>query len=140
MSAPLSPAARTRTSTSPLPGTGSGCSSITSCSSRILTARIAAKAYPAQAAAPTPGRPRAGSSAPGHGEAEALDEPGHARGVHVERVPLAQAGDGLGVGLQDPSEVDELAEEALEPRRRDDLEDAALLLAGVPEGVPLTPR
>src|SRR5216684_6990676 len=45
MSPPLRPAARTRTSTSPLPGRGSGCSSMTSCWSRIVTARIAAEAY-----------------------------------------------------------------------------------------------
>src|ERR1700722_8233765 len=41
MSPPLSPAARTRTSTSPVPATGSGCSSSTICWSRIVTARIA---------------------------------------------------------------------------------------------------
>src|ERR1035441_7093174 len=40
MSAPLSPAARTLTSTSPAPGTGSGCSSITISCSRMVTARM----------------------------------------------------------------------------------------------------
>src|ERR1700679_3249740 len=41
MSAPLSPAARTRTSTMPAPGVGSGCCSTLSCLSWIVTARIA---------------------------------------------------------------------------------------------------
>src|SRR5437660_38489 len=46
MSAPLSPAARTLTRTSPLPGTGSGCCSTTSCPSRMVTARIAGSLFP----------------------------------------------------------------------------------------------
>src|SRR6266511_1941225 len=40
MSAPFRPAARTRTSSSPVPGTGSGCSRIASLPSSMVTARI----------------------------------------------------------------------------------------------------
>ena len=43
MSPPFSPAARTRTSTSPFAGTGSGCSSMTIFSSRMVTARTGVK-------------------------------------------------------------------------------------------------
>jgi len=46
----------------------------------------------------------------------------------------------LGAGLGDAAEVDELGEEALEPGGRDDLEDPAGLVAGVPERMPLSPR
>src|SRR5580693_6876492 len=46
MSAPLSPAARTRTSISSVPGTGSGCSSMRISPSRIVAAFIACEAYP----------------------------------------------------------------------------------------------
>src|SRR5271165_5072878 len=42
MSAPFSPAARTRTSTSPLPGSGYGCCSTRTSPSRIVAARIGA--------------------------------------------------------------------------------------------------
>src|SRR6185312_3212464 len=70
-------------------------------------------------------------------DAEALDEPGDAAGVHLERVALAEGAEIGGIGDRRAAQLDELGEEALEARRRDDLEDPARLVARVPEGVPL---
>src|SRR5918994_6535762 len=48
MSAPLRPAARTRTNSSPVCGVGSGCSSTAIWPSRIVAARIGARWYPSR--------------------------------------------------------------------------------------------
>src|ERR1017187_5815074 len=70
--------------------------------------------------------------------AEALDEAGDARGVHLERVALAEFAERRGVRLRDATEVDELGKEALDAGRRDDLKNPAGGVPGVPERVPLS--
>src|SRR5262249_8331635 len=95
MSAPFSPAARTRTRISPAPGTGSGCSSITSSPSRIVTARTG-EAYPGL---PETGAQRGGdwrhqSRLPPLQHGDALDVMG--LGKHVDGLDRAQAPAGLG--------------------------------------------
>jgi hypothetical protein len=71
-------------------------------------------------------------------DSEALKEFGHASGVHLKREALAELAQLLRGGLGDAAEVDELSEEAFEACGRDDLEDSARLVAGVPERVPLS--
>src|SRR5919108_109714 len=87
---------------------------------------------------------RAPGPAPGqrlaHAQPEALEELGNRLRLHLERVALRQLRECLGVGLRDTAQVDELLEEPLEPGRRDDLEDPARLVAGIPERVPLVSR
>src|ERR1017187_1117666 len=72
----------------------------------------------------------------GKAYAEALDEAGNARRVHLERLALAQLAEDGRVGLRDAPEVDQLSEETLKARRGDDLEDPARAVPSVPEGGP----
>src|SRR5919109_4741023 len=55
-------------------------------------------------------------------------------------VARAERGQLIRVSIDRTAHVRELPEEALEPRRRDDLEDPARLVARVPERVPLVAR
>src|SRR5581483_3630069 len=73
-------------------------------------------------------------------QAEARDQLGNALELEVMAVALAQRGQLRRVGIQRAAHVRELPEELLEARRRDDLQDPAGLVPGVPEGVPLVPR
>src|SRR5581483_1642533 len=75
-----------------------------------------------------------------HPQPEALYELGNRVRLHLERVALAQPCELVRVGVHGAAEVGELPEELLEAGRRDDLEDAARLVAGVPERVPLVTR
>ena len=54
----------------------------------------------------------------GEPQAEALDKPGDAVGVHLEAVARAQVGQRLRLGLRDAAEVDEFGEEPLEAAGR----------------------
>src|SRR5918996_760985 len=71
---------------------------------------------------------------------EALDQLGHALELEVMAVARAERGQLIRVRIDRAAHIRELAEEALEAGRRDDLEDPAGLVAGVPERVPLVTR
>src|SRR5581483_7821340 len=71
---------------------------------------------------------------------KALEQLGNRLRLHLEAVAFPQLRERLRVRLSDATQVDELLEEALEPGRRDDLEDPARLVARVPERVPLVAR
>ena len=73
-------------------------------------------------------------------QAEALEQLGDGVRLHLQPVAGAQLSQFLGRGLQCSTHPVELLEELLEARRRDDLEDPAGRVAGVPEGVPLVAR
>jgi len=70
-------------------------------------------------------------------DAEPLAEPGDALRVHVDAVARAGVCEADEVGLAGRVDLGELAEEVLEAGGRDDLDDLAGLVAGVPERVPL---
>src|ERR1700731_3764957 len=59
----------------------------------------------------------------GEPQLEALEEPRNAVRIHLELVTGAKIGECLRLGLGDAAEVDELAEEPLEARGGDDLQD-----------------
>ena len=71
---------------------------------------------------------------------EALDEIGHAVGVHYQCESLTEFPKVFGPRMGDAAELDELGEEALEACRGDDLEDPAGRVASVPERMPLPAR
>src|SRR5262245_28102637 len=73
-------------------------------------------------------------------QAEALDQLRDRVRSHLQAVPLAQFCDRFRARHDHTTNVRELLEEALETGRRDDLEDPARLVAGVPERVPLVAR
>jgi hypothetical protein len=73
----------------------------------------------------------------GEAHAEALDEAGHARGIHLERIALAELAEHLRTRLGDATKIHQLREELLEAGRGDDLKYPARLVAGIPERVPL---
>src|SRR5947199_6327669 len=110
MSAPLRPAARTLTSTSPSLGAGSGCWSIARRWSRIVTARIAWTLSPLeQRHALNVRRLREHVDRPDPDQAVAGID--HLRGVRRERRGVAgHVHDPLGRGLEDPP--DDLLREA----------------------------
>ena len=70
----------------------------------------------------------------------ALDQARDAVRVHVKLIARAQFAEGFRIGLGDAAQVDQLGEEALETSRRDDFENPARLIPGVPEGVPFAAR
>src|SRR5436190_18223251 len=73
-------------------------------------------------------------------QTEALEQAGDRLRPHLEAVPLAELCDRLRAGRNHTAHSGQLREEALEAGGRDDLEDPARLVAGVPEGVPLAAR
>src|SRR6476646_3668394 len=85
-------------------------------------------------------RPPAASKALAELQAEAVEQLGHGLRAHLEPVARVEPRELLRVGDDRAAEPVELAEEVLEPGRRDDLEDPARLVARVPEGVPLVTR
>src|SRR5712691_5914663 len=93
----------------------------------------------------TPAQDKRGSPVPASlrhrvNQAEALAQTGDARRVHLEGVALAELGEGREIGLARGIDLGEPAEEVLETCRRDDLDDLAWCVAGVPESVPLVAR
>jgi len=73
-------------------------------------------------------------------ETEALAEPGDRVGVHLEPVAGAEVGKTAKVrSALAGVDLGELMEEILEAGRRDDLDDLARCIAGVPERMPLIP-
>ena len=72
--------------------------------------------------------------------AEAVDQLRHRLGLHLEPVALRELGHRLLARADHTAHRVELGEEALEAGRRDDLEDPARLVSGVPERVPLVAR
>src|SRR5690242_10190618 len=71
-------------------------------------------------------------------QAEALGDADRPLGVELDAVALAEVGHLLrGWGAR---QLAHLAEEVVEATRRDDLEDSARRVAGVPERVPLVAR
>ena len=103
------------------------------------------QARPGERAAEAPERRARSASSLGEwfcweADSEALDEIGHAAGVHLQREPLAEFAELVGSGDGDAAELDEHSEEPFEACRGDDLEDSAAVIAGVPERVSLSAR
>src|ERR671912_2834258 len=73
-------------------------------------------------------------------QTEALEQPGNALRLHLERVPLAERPQRLRRRVPRPAQCNELGEVPLEAGGRDDLEDARRLVARVPERMPLIAR
>ncbi len=73
-------------------------------------------------------------------QAEAPAQLGNALELEVDGVLHAELLHLRRSGSHCPARIHELVEELLEPRRSDDLEDSAFLVAGVPERVPLSAR
>src|SRR5262249_51751774 len=73
-------------------------------------------------------------------QAEAFRELGNRLRPHREAVAFGEPRERLWVRLDRAAQPHKLLEEALETGRRDDLEDPARLVAGVPERVPLVAR
>src|SRR5438046_481065 len=69
-----------------------------------------------------------------------LAGPRQAVGLDLEAVAGPQRPELAGIEVRSLHEGTELVEEMLEAPRRDDLQDPARLVAGVPEGVPLVAR
>src|SRR5688572_16819535 len=70
-------------------------------------------------------------------EIEALEQRRNALGIHFQAISSTQLTQSLQIGRGGATHIAELGEVALEPCRRDDLEDPRRLVARIPEGVPL---